>query len=164
MARPRALLFDVFGTIVDWRMGVIRELAAFWPDTRRDGEPGGRDDWRGRYQPTMEKVRSGRRAFVPLDTLHRESLETVLAAHDLGADLDDLDELILAWHRLDPWPDVAPGLRRLAERFTIGTLSHANNRDPRRPRRSLATPVANAARRPNLWYVQAVSGGVSAIG
>jgi 2-haloacid dehalogenase len=74
----------------------------------------------------MEEVRSGRRPFVLLDTLHRESLEIVFAGHDITASEAWLDELTLAWHRLDPWPDVPSGLARLAGRFTIGTLSNAN--------------------------------------
>jgi 2-haloacid dehalogenase len=119
----RALVFDVFGTVVDWRSGVAREAARLLGD-RVDADRFA-DAWRARYAPSMEEVRSGRRPFVPLDVLHRESLDEVLAAH--GA--DDVpaavrDELVLAWHRLDPWPDVVPGLRRLSARFVLAPLSN----------------------------------------
>lgn len=124
----RALLFDVFGTVVDWRSGVAREVEAL--ATRRGVTVDGgefADRWRARYQPAMEEVRSGRRAFVPLDVLHRENLEGVV--EDLGVTAfraGDLDELNLAWHRLDPWPDSLEGLTRLKARFIIGTQSNGN--------------------------------------
>lgn len=124
----RALLFDVFGTVVDWRSGVAREVEAL--ATRRGVTVDGgefADRWRARYQPAMEEVRAGRRPFVPLDVLHRENLEGVVS--DLGVtgwDASDLDELNLAWHRLDPWPDSVEGLTRLKARFIIGTQSNGN--------------------------------------
>ena len=127
----RALLFDVFGTVVDWRSGVAREVAPF---LRRHGagvfDPlAFADAWRAAYQPSMEQVRSGRRAFVRLDILHRENLEAVLTRS--GIDLaripgSELDELNLAWHRLDPWPDVVEGLTRLKVDFIIAPLSNGN--------------------------------------
>jgi 2-haloacid dehalogenase len=128
--RIRALVFDVFGTVVDWRSGVAREAALF---LRRHGSPadGGAfaDAWRRRYQPAMDEVRSGRRPFARLDVLHRGNLEAILPdfgispAHVPAAELDDLN---LAWHRLDPWPDVVPGLTRLKARFIIAPLSNGN--------------------------------------
>ncbi len=128
MIDVRALVFDVFGTVVDWRAGVAREVARLVGDRVDAGTLDPErfaDDWRGRYAPSMDEVRSGRRPFVPLDVLHRETLDDVLAAH--GA--DDVpgavrDELVLAWHRLDPWPDVVPGLRRLSARFVLAPLSN----------------------------------------
>lgn len=118
---PKALLFDVFGTCVDWRTSVAREAAAL-------GLPGERvaDAWRARYQPQLETVRSGERAWVALDVLHREGLDDVLA--ELGLELGDAerDELTLAWHRLDPWPDTVPGLTRLKERFVIAPCSNGH--------------------------------------
>lgn len=124
----RALLFDVFGTVVDWRSGVAREVEAL---ASRSGVSvdGGEfaDRWRARYQPAMEEVRAGRRPFVPLDVLHRENLEDVV--NDLGLsglDANDLDALNLAWHRLDPWPDSVEGLTRLKSRFILGTQSNGN--------------------------------------
>ena len=123
----RAVLFDVFGTVVDWRSGVIAELAAFGQVTGVAADwTAVADDWRSRYQPAMEDVRSGRRPFVPLDTLHRESLDAIFAERGIGATEAERDQLTLAWHRLDPWPDVVDGLARLRTRFTVGTLSNGN--------------------------------------
>ena len=124
----RAILFDVFGTVVDWRTCVARELAAFGArhGASRDWEAVA-DDWRGEYQPSMEEVRSGRRAWTILDALHRESLGRVLARHGIaGPSPGELDALTGAWHRLDPWPDAVAGLTRLRTRYTIGTLSNGN--------------------------------------
>ena len=128
LADVQAILFDVFGTVVDWRTTVTAELAHFG---RRVGVSADwaavADAWRAKYQPAMEEVRTGRRRFVVLDTLHRESLEEVLAEHGLhSASGDDLHDLTLAWHRLDPWPDAVRGLSRLRTTFTIGTLSNGN--------------------------------------
>src|SRR5215471_12140104 len=123
-----ALLFDVFGTVVDWRSSLIEELTRFgaakginadWAEFT--------DAWRGLYQPSMEAVRSGQRAFTILDVLHRESLETLLAQRGITGLTDaEKDHLTRAWHRLRPWPDVVEGLRRLKTRFIIGTLSNGN--------------------------------------
>ena len=127
----RALLFDVFGTVVDWRSGVAREATPFL--RRRGAESvdplAFADAWRARYQPAMEQVRSGRRRFTRLDVLHRETLETILP--DFGIDpatvpASELNELNLAWHRLDPWPDAVAGLTRLKTSFIIATLSNGN--------------------------------------
>jgi 2-haloacid dehalogenase len=123
-----ALTFDVFGTVVDWRTSVIREGQAF-------GKPRGlsvdwgkfADAWRGLYQPAMEEVRSGRRPWMKLDDLHRESLVRLLGDFGIiGVSPAEIDHLNHAWHRLDPWPDAVPGLTRLKERFTLATLSNGN--------------------------------------
>ena len=106
----RALLFDVFGTVVDWRTGMARETAQF---LRRHGagsvDPFAfADAWRAGYQPAMEEVRSGRRAFTRLDVLHQENLESILLKFGISSATiprAELDELNLAWHRLDPWAD-----------------------------------------------------------
>ena len=82
--------------------------------------------WRGRYQPQLETVRSGAREWVVLDVLHREALDDVLAELDLHLPSAQRDELTLAWHRLDPWPDVVPGLTRLKERFAIAPCSNGH--------------------------------------
>jgi len=127
----RALLFDVFGTVVDWRSGVAREATPFL--RRRGAESvdplAFADAWRASYQPAMEQVRSGRRPFTRLDVLHRENLETILP--DFGIDpatvpVSELNELNLSWHRLDPWPDAVAGLTRLKTSFIIATLSNGN--------------------------------------
>ena len=126
----RALLFDVFGTVVDWRSGIVREAAPFLSRHGVDADPDAfADAWRGRYQPAMEAVRSGRRPFVRLDVLHRETLDDTL--REFGADptripREELDVLNHAWHRLDPWPDSVPGLERLRRRFVIAPLSNGN--------------------------------------
>jgi len=127
----RALVFDVFGTVVDWRSGVAREAAPFLAQHGRgDVDPGAfADAWRKRYQPAMEEVRSGRRPFTRLDVLHRENLAGVLP--EFGIDpaavpAGELDELNLAWHRLDPWPDAVAGLTRLKSRYIIAPLSNGN--------------------------------------
>lgn len=127
----RALLFDVFGTVADWRSGIAREAASFLArhGKAREDAAAFADAWRGRYQPAMEEVRSGRRPFVRLDTLHRENLEAAIAQFGIdpvrvpAAELDDLN---LAWHRLDPWPDVVAGLARLKMRYIIAPLSNGN--------------------------------------
>ena len=85
------------------------------------------DDWRGRYQPSMDAVRSGKRPWTILDVLHRESLDVLIERHRIGG-LSEADRVHLAcvWHRLKPWPDVVDGLRRLKSRYIIGTLSNGN--------------------------------------
>jgi 2-haloacid dehalogenase len=127
----RALVFDVFGTVVDWRSGVAREAAPFLArHGKGEIDPTAfADAWRRRYSPAMEEVRSGRRPFTRLDVLHRENLEAVLP--DFGIDpaqvpAAELNELNLAWHRLDPWPDAVAGLTRLKTRYIIAPLSNGN--------------------------------------
>lgn len=125
-----ALLFDVFGTLVDWRTGVARELERFFTPRGlvRDWDAVARA-WRARYQPAMEEIRSGRRPFVKLDLLHAENLRQVAGEFDLGPlDAAAIATLTLAWHRLDPWPDVAAGLARLRRRFILAPLSNGNIR------------------------------------
>ena len=125
----RACLFDVFGTVVDWRASVSRDLAEF---AKRKGI-GGVDwlefavEWRKLYQPSMDEVRSGRRAFTILDVLHRESLEKLIARYGIkGLSAADLDHMNRVWHRLDPWPDAVPGLTRLKAKFVIAPCSNGN--------------------------------------
>ena len=127
-AEVEALLFDVLGTVVDWRSSVARELEArFAPRGAARDWARVADDWRALYQPAMEAVRSGRRAFVVLDALHAENLERVLADHDLEApDAAGLDRLVRAWHRLDPWPDSVEGLAALRRERPVATLSNGN--------------------------------------
>ncbi len=127
----RALVFDVFGTVVDWRSGIARDAATFLARHGRDGiDPHAfADAWRRRYQPAMEEVRSGRRPFTRLDVLHRENLDLVLRDH--GVDpaaiaAEELDWLNRAWHRLDPWPDTIPGLIRLRAKHFLAPLSNGN--------------------------------------
>ncbi|WGF89612.1 haloacid dehalogenase type II [Marinivivus vitaminiproducens] len=133
MADVKAFVFDVFGTVVDWRSGVARDALPFLAaHDRGDVDPlDFADAWRDRYQPAMEEVRSGRRPFVPLDVLHRENLEAVLHDHLIdpaNVPEAELADLTRAWHRLDPWPDVKGGLERLRSRFIIAPLSNGNVR------------------------------------
>jgi len=126
----RALLFDTFGTVVDWRSGIARDAAPFLKRHGIAADPFAfAAAWRARYQPAMEAVRTAQRPFALLDTLHRENLEGTLRDH--GADPEtlpaaELDDLNHAWHRLDPWPDGVPGLTRLRTRFIIAPLSNGN--------------------------------------
>jgi 2-haloacid dehalogenase len=127
----KALVFDVFGTVVDWRSGVAREAALFLRRHPINGiDPSEfADAWRRRYGPAMEEVRRGRRAFVRLDVLHRENLLAVLADYGIDAaslQAEEVDALNLAWHRLDPWPDSLSGLTRLKATRIIAPLSNGN--------------------------------------
>jgi 2-haloacid dehalogenase len=133
VSNVKAFVFDVFGTVVDWRGGISREVAPF---LKRYGKPDAQpetfaDGWRSRYVPAMRKVCSGERPFVRLDVLHRENLEDVLPDFVLdpkAVPVDALDELNLAWHRLDPWPDSISGMTRLKARYIIAPLSNGNIR------------------------------------
>jgi 2-haloacid dehalogenase len=127
-ADVKALVFDVFGTVVDWRTSIARDLASFgssrgiaadWTKLT--------DDWRALYQPALDEVRSGRRPWTILDVLHRESLVTLLSRYGIAGLSDaDIDHMTRAWHRLDPWPDSVAGLVRLKRRFIIGPMSNGN--------------------------------------
>ena len=124
----KALTFDVFGTVVDWRGTIIREGAALNRDKGWNIDWARfADAWRAQYQPSMTKVRNGEVPWTKLDDLHRQSLLTVLKrfrVRDLGE--DDIEQLNLVWHRLDPWPDAVGGLYRLKKRFILATLSNGN--------------------------------------
>ena len=123
-----ALTFDVFGTVVDWRGSIARELRSEFArrGVERDWEAVA-DRWRALYQPAMEEVRRGRRPWTRLDDLHRENLRVVLDEFDLaGLDEIEIEHLNRAWHRLEPWPDAVEGLRRLKRRFILATLSNGN--------------------------------------
>lgn len=124
----RALAFDVFGTVVDWRGSLIREGEVRWePRGVRANWGAFADAWRQLYQPSLEKVRSGEREWVPLDILHRESLDELLPRFGLQSlDAAQREELTMAWHRLHPWPDAVEGLAELGRRFRLATLSNGN--------------------------------------
>ncbi len=124
----KALAFDVFGTVVDWRSGVIREgeelgkaknLRADWATFAVE--------WRSRYAPSMDRVRRGEIPWSNLDALHRASLEDLLVEFGIeGLTEEEKDHLNKVWHRLDPWSDSVPGLIRLRERYVLTTLSNGN--------------------------------------
>jgi len=123
-----ALLFDVFGTVVDWRTSIIEDLSRLGAERGLSADWAAfADEWRALYQPAMEEVRSGRRAWTILDVLHRESLEALAAKYGLaGLGGDDKAHINKVWHRLKPWPDAVAGLERLKKRYIIGTLSNGN--------------------------------------
>jgi 2-haloacid dehalogenase len=125
---PRALAFDVFGTVVDSRSSVIRELEEFGERHGLQQDwPAFADRWRAGYAPAMDRVRRGELPWTRIDDLHRMILEELLGAAGVTSIPDgDIDELNRAWHRLDPWPDTVAGLTRLKEKFTITTLSNGN--------------------------------------
>ncbi|MEZ5645507.1 MAG: haloacid dehalogenase type II [Burkholderiaceae bacterium] len=121
---PRVLVFDIFGTVVDWHGSIVREVNQRFPQVDADAFALA---WRAGYQPAMEAVRSGGRGFVKLDVLHREILDSLLPRFGLNhlgeAERDDLNRV---WHRLDAWPDIVAGLARLKTRFVISSLSNGN--------------------------------------
>jgi 2-haloacid dehalogenase len=127
-ATPKALFFDVFGTLVDWRTGIARE-------SERILAPLGytldwtafADAWRGEYQPAMEEVRTGRIPFQKLDLLHRRNLERILPRFQIeGLSEEVLRRLNLAWHLLPAWPEVPGALQRLKPRFFLAPVSNGN--------------------------------------
>ena len=128
MAPIKALLFDVFGTVVDWRRCVSAEIDALAKKYDIEVDAGEMADaWRAEYQPAMEEIRAERRPFDILDILHRENLDRVLARFNLDQiSTEDRDELNLAWHRLQGWPDSAEGLKALKRRFILATQSNGN--------------------------------------
>ena len=142
LRQVRALTFDVFGTVVDWRASIARE-------GRRLGKELGvradwtafADAWRAGYRPAMDEVRSGRLPWTNIDGLHRRILERILTESGLdGLSEAQKDHLNRAWHRLAPWPDAVRGLKRLKKRYVIATLSNGNL--------SLLTNMAKHARLP----------------
>jgi 2-haloacid dehalogenase len=128
LAHVKALTFDVFGTVVDWREGIIREGRALGAAKGLDVDWARfADAWRGQYQPALSEVREGRRPWTRLDGLHRESLVRLLAEFDItGLSEAEINAFSQAWHRLDPWPDSVEGLIRLKRRFVLATLSNGN--------------------------------------
>jgi 2-haloacid dehalogenase len=128
MIDVRAITFDTYGTLVDWRTSVLAELRAFGAarSLRLDWS-GFLDEWKACYRPGMEAVNRGSRAWVTVDALYRERLVELLAARGLGDVGDDaLDHLNRVWWRLRPWPDVVAGLHRLRPRHVISPLSNAS--------------------------------------
>jgi 2-haloacid dehalogenase len=119
----RALVFDVFGTLVDWRSGIA---AAF----RDGGVPGDpeelADAWRARYRPILDEVNDGARPWGDFDELHLATLDDLLDERGAELALDDRRRLVQAWHRLNPWPDVRTGLEALRRARVTATLSNGH--------------------------------------
>lgn len=127
---PKALAFDVFGTVVDWRSAIMREAKAFCAEIGASIAPEAfADEWRGLYNPAMEECRAGRRPYTRLDVLQRETLEALLSKHGVAPSAvpeEKRAHMAFAWRRLDPWPDSAEGVARLRKRFPCVTLSNGN--------------------------------------
>lgn len=129
LARPKALIFDVFGTLCDWRTGVGHETANWFQQKSVSFDPMQFADlWRGEYQPAMERIRTGNRGYVPLDILHRENLDIVLQKTQLGDHFnsEERDALNHAWEKLPAWPDVPESLSKLKEGFFIAPCSNGS--------------------------------------
>ena len=128
VSRVRALTFDVFGTVVDWRTSIIREGEALGQAKGIEADwEAFADAWRGLYQPQMSKVREGKLPWTKLDDLHRMALLQLLDEFGIaGLSEEEIDEFNRAWHRLDPWPDSVEGLTRLHKRYPLATLSNGN--------------------------------------
>ena len=124
MKQIKALVFDVFGTVVDWRGSIIREVRATWPQV---DAPAFADAWRAGYVPAMDRARRGEIAWTNIDGLHRTILDEIRPRFGLG-DLSapEIDALNRVWHRLNAWPDAVGGLRRLKAQHVIATLSNGN--------------------------------------
>ena len=122
----KALTFDVFGTVVDWRTSIVGE------GERLTGEKGidvdwaaFADAWRGGYEPAMDRVRRGQLPWTKIDALHRMILDRLLGEFGIrGLSEEEIDHLNRAWHRLIPWPDAVEGLRRLRSRYVVAALSN----------------------------------------
>jgi 2-haloacid dehalogenase len=125
---PKALVFDVFGTVVDWRTSVSAEVQAL--AARKGFTVDGAkfaDAWRAGYGPSMNRVRSGELPWTRLDALHRMTLDRILGEFAItGLSEPEKDALNRAWHRLRPWPDSVTGLTRLKKKFIIAPLSNGN--------------------------------------
>jgi len=124
----RALVFDVFGTVVDWRSSIIAEGLELGRRTGIEADwEGLADAWRGCYQPSMDQVRKGLRPWIKLDDLHRDSLRALMPRFGLQTlSEEEVERFNRASHRLTPWPDSVPGLTRLKTRYIITTLSNGN--------------------------------------
>ncbi|MFL5281768.1 MAG: haloacid dehalogenase type II [Rhodopila sp.] len=125
---PVAIVFDTFGTVVDWRTSLIEDLTAHGAARGVTADWAALvDAWRAAYQPSMQRVRTGEQPWTTLDNLHRATLDRLVAEFGIkGLSEDDLVHINLGWHRLKPWPDAVPGLTRLKSRFIIGPLSNGN--------------------------------------
>lgn len=124
----KAILFDVFGTVVDWRTSLIEELTA-WGGTRLPGADwtGLVDAWRGAYAPSMDRVRRGELPWTKLDTLHRQTLDAIAPRFGVtGLSEAELEWVNQGWQRLKPWPDSVTGLTRLRTRYMLSPLSNGN--------------------------------------
>ena len=125
---PVVIVFDTFGTVVDWRGSLIADLSAFGQKRSITADWAALvDAWRASYHPSMDRVRKGEQPWTKLDGLHRASLDKLVADFGIkGLTEQDLVHINLGWHRLNGWPDSVPGLTRLKKQFVIGPLSNGN--------------------------------------
>ncbi len=124
MKNTQVLAFDIFGTVVDWHSSIAREVHSMCPTIDADAFA---TAWRAGYVPAMRRVMSGELGWTLIDDLHRLILDDILVTFGMsGLTEPQRQHLNLAWHRLDPWPDVVAGLTRLKSKFTITTLSNGN--------------------------------------
>ena len=128
MLKVKALLFDVFGTVVDWRTGIATEVESVAKKNNISLDPlDFADAWRAEYQPAMEEIRKGRRSFTILDILHMENLKKIAPKFNLHNISDeDFKFLVTAWHRLPGWPDSSEGLNALKKKYILATQSNGN--------------------------------------
>ena len=128
MLKVKALLFDVFGTVVDWRTGIAREVEIVAKKNNISLDPFDfADAWRAEYQPAMEEIRKGRRSFTILDILHMENLKKIASKFNLqNLSDEDFKMLVKAWHRLPGWPDSSEGLNALKNKYILATQSNGN--------------------------------------
>ena len=128
MLKVKALLFDVFGTVVDWRTGIAREVESVAKKNDISLDPFDfADAWRAEYQPAMEEIRKGRRSFTILDILHMENLKKIASKFNLhNLSDEDFKMLVKAWHRLPGWPDSTEGLNALKNKYILATQSNGN--------------------------------------
>ena len=128
MLKVKALLFDVFGTVVDWRSGIANEVKKIANKNKIVINPNDfADAWRAEYQPAMEEIRKGNRSFTILDILHMENLKKISSRFGLDKlSSNDFALLVKAWHRLPGWPDSSEGLNKLKTKFIIATQSNGN--------------------------------------
>jgi 2-haloacid dehalogenase len=124
----RALIFDVFGTVVDWRGSIVREARALGRRKKIKADwDAFADAWRAGYKPAMARVRSGELPWMNIDQLHRLILDELRPRFSLeGLAEEEMEHLNRVWHRLDPWPDARRGLTLLKKKHVIATLSNGN--------------------------------------
>ena len=128
IAGVKAILFDTFGTVVDWRGSLIAELSQWGSGRGLAVDWAGLvDAWRAAYAPSMDRVRRGELPWTPLDDLHRATLDELVVRFGVkGLSDADLAHINRGWHRLKPWPDAIGGLTRLKENYIIAPLSNGN--------------------------------------
>ena len=143
--QPVAIVFDTFGSVVDWRGTLVAEMQMLATERGVVGDwEAAADAWRNGYHRILDEVTDGKRAWANLDLLHRELLDEALAAQGItGFSESDLQHINLGWHRLKAWPDAVPGLLRLKRKYIVGSLSNGT-----------VALLVNMAKRANLpWDV-----------